>query len=107
VQRVVLFAWMAGSAMSAAVALLVAPSSFLTTDLMRPYLLKAFTAAIIGGMFSFPGVLLGGVILGLAESLATMTISIQFREVFVFAVLLLVLMVRPAGILGSVQRARV
>lgn len=107
VRRVVLLAWMVACALSAAVALLVAPTSFLGTDLMRPYLLKAFTAAILGGMYSFPGVLLGGVVLGLSESLAAMALSIHFRETFVFVVLLLVLLLRPAGILGSVQRSRV
>jgi branched-chain amino acid transport system permease protein len=107
VRMVVLFVWFVSCAMSAAVALLVAPSSFLGTDLMRPYLLKAFTAAVLGGMYSFPGVLVGGVILGLAESLAAMSLSIHFRETFVFVVLLLVLLLRPAGILGSVQRSRV
>lgn len=107
VKRVVLLAWIVACAMSAAVALLVAPTSFLGTDLMRPYLLKAFTAAILGGMYSFPGVLIGGVVLGLAESMAAMALSIHFRETFVFVVLLLVLLLRPAGILGTVQRARV
>ncbi|WP_326535694.1 branched-chain amino acid ABC transporter permease [Pseudorhodoferax sp.] len=107
VRRVVLLAWMVACALSAAVALLVAPTSFLGTDLMRPYLLKAFTAAILGGMYSFPGVLVGGVILGLSESLAAMALSIHFRETFVFVVLLLVLLLRPAGIFGSVQRVRV
>jgi branched-chain amino acid transport system permease protein len=74
---------------------------------MRPYLLKAFTAAIMGGLYSFPGVLVGGVILGVAEALAATWISIQLREVFVFVVLLSVLLLRPAGLFGSVHRARV
>jgi len=107
VRLIVLAVWVAAACLGAIVGLLVAPISFLETALMRPYLLKAFTAAIIGGLYSFPGVLIGGIVLGVAESVAAMTISIQLREVFVFAVLLVVLLLRPAGIFGAVQRTRV
>ena len=74
---------------------------------MRPYILKAFTAAIMGGLYSFPGVIVGGIVLGVAEALAAVSISIHLREPFVFVVLLLVLLVRPGGLFGSVKKARV
>jgi branched-chain amino acid transport system permease protein len=107
VRKVALAVWIIAGAIGALVGLLIAPISFLETSLMRPYILKAFTAAIMGGLYSFPGVILGGVILGVAESFAAVAISIHMREPFVFLVLLLVLLLRPAGILGTVQRSRV
>jgi branched-chain amino acid transport system permease protein len=105
--RIVMVVWIVAAGIGAAVGLLIAPISFLETALMRPYLLKAFTAAIMGGLYSFPGVLVGGVILGITEALAASWVSIQLREAFVFVVLLLVLLLRPAGLFGKVQRARV
>lgn len=106
VQRTNVLVWVVATAISATVGLLVAPISFLDTGLMQPYLLKAFTAAIIGGMYSFPGVVAGGLILGIAETLATAATSIHVREPLAFAVLLLVLLLRPAGLFASsrVQR---
>lgn len=105
--RVTLVTWMFATATSAVVGLLVAPISFLETSLMRPYLLKAFTAAIMGGLTSFPGVLVGGVVLGVVESLATLIISIHFRELVSFVVLLAVLLFFPGGILGRAYKGRV
>jgi branched-chain amino acid transport system permease protein len=105
--RIVLVVWIVAAGIGAAVGLLIAPISFLETALMRPYLLKAFTAAILGGLYSFPGVLVGGVILGVAEALAATWMSIELREAFVFVVLLSVLLLRPAGLFGSVRKARV
>jgi len=107
VGRVAFSVWLIAGAIGAAVGLLIAPISFLDTNLMRPYILKAFTAAILGGLYSFPGVIVGGLILGIAESFAAVAMSIHMREPFVFAVLLLCLLVRPGGILGTVQRGRV
>jgi len=105
--RVTLVTWMLATATSAVVGLLVAPISFLETSLMRPYLLKAFTAAIMGGLTSFPGVLIGGVLLGVVESLATLFTSIHFRELVSFVVLLAVLLFFPGGILGRAYKGRV
>ena len=65
----------------------------------------AVAGIILGGNLVL--VVIGGVILGVAESFAAVAISIHMREPFVFMVLLLVLLLRPAGILGKVQRGRV
>lgn len=106
VQRTHVLVWIVATAISAVVGLLVAPISFLDTGLMQPYLLKAFTAAIIGGMYSFPGVVAGGLILGVTETVAAAATSIHVREPLAFSVLLLVLLLRPAGLFASqrVQR---
>ena len=63
--------------------------------------IKAFTAAVFGGIGSIPGAFLGGILLGIIEALAKAYISTQLANSIVFAVLLIVLLVRPAGLLGK------
>lgn len=63
--------------------------------------IKAFTAAVFGGIGSIPGAFLGGILLGIIESLAKAYISTQLANSVVFAVLIIVLLVRPAGLLGK------
>lgn len=63
--------------------------------------IKAFTAAVFGGIGSIPGALLGGILLGVIEILGRAYISSQLSDAIVFAVLIVVLLVRPTGILGK------
>ena len=63
--------------------------------------IKAFTAAVFGGIGSIPGAFLGGLLLGVIESFAKAYISTQLANTIVFAVLIIVLLVRPAGLLGK------
>ncbi len=63
--------------------------------------LKAFTAAVLGGIGSIPGAMLGGMLLGLMETFAAGYISSEYKDVFAFSVLVLVLIFRPAGLLGQ------
>lgn len=65
------------------------------------YGLKAFTAAIIGGIGNIPGAMLGGILLGVIEALGSAYISSSWRDVISFAVLILILIVRPTGLLGE------
>lgn len=107
VSRVALVVWLIAGAIGAMVAMLIAPVSFLGTDLMQPYILKAFTAAVLGGLTSFPGVVAGGLLLGLIESFGSTWVSIHLREPFTFVILLLVLLFRPAGLFGRQHQGRV
>ena len=69
--------------------------------------IKAFTAAVFGGIGSIPGALLGGVLLGVIEIFASAYISTQLSNAIVFAVLIVVLLVRPTGLLGKQVREKV
>jgi branched-chain amino acid transport system permease protein len=62
--------------------------------------LKAFTAAVIGGIGNIPGAALGGIVIGLAEAFATGYISSTFQDAIVFAILIVMMLVRPSGLLG-------
>lgn len=70
--------------------------------------LKAFTAAVIGGIGSIPGAMLGGLILGLLESLGTLIpgVGSEWKDVFSFSVLILVLVFKPTGLLGKSEQER-
>ena len=69
--------------------------------------LKAFTAAVVGGIGSLPGAMLGGLLIGLAESFATGYISSTYTNLLVFALLIVVMLVRPSGLLGQAQLQKV
>ncbi|MDO5115480.1 MAG: branched-chain amino acid ABC transporter permease [Synergistaceae bacterium] len=68
---------------------------------------KAFVAAVIGGLGSLPGAVIGSIILGLAEMLTAGFISSQFRDLVVFAILIATLIVRPSGLFGISIREKV
>ena len=62
--------------------------------------IKAFTAAVLGGIGSLPGAMLGGIILGISESLFSGLVNSDYKDVFSFSLLVLVLVFRPQGLLG-------
>ena len=63
--------------------------------------IKAFTAAVFGGIGSIPGALIGGILLGIIEIFAKAYISTEISDAIVFAVLIVVLLVKPTGLLGK------
>ncbi len=80
---------------------LVAPILFVSVGMASAIALKAFAANIIGGFGSIPGAILGGLILGVAETLGASYISVPYKDAFGFIILLLVLLVRPQGLFGE------
>ncbi|HMV38486.1 ABC transporter permease subunit [Plasticicumulans sp.] len=69
--------------------------------------IKAFTAAVLGGIGSLPGAMLGGILLGLFESLFSGFVNTDYKDVFSFALLVLVLIFRPSGLLGRPEVEKV
>lgn len=69
--------------------------------------IKAFTAAVLGGIGSIPGAVVGSVVLGLTESFATGYVSSDYEDVFAFSLLVLILIFKPAGILGKTDTQKV
>nr|WP_099467491.1 branched-chain amino acid ABC transporter permease [Konateibacter massiliensis] len=69
--------------------------------------IKAFVAAVLGGIGSVPGAMLGGIILGLIESLSKAYISTELSDAIVFGILVLVLLVKPSGLLGKIRKEKV
>ncbi len=102
VNRTISLTFAIGSALAAIAGALLcsfSPTLMPTTGSMPG--IKAFTAAVFGGIGSIPGAFLGGILLGVIESLARGYISTQLSNSIVFAVLIVVLLVRPAGLLGK------
>lgn len=69
--------------------------------------LKAFTAAVLGGIGNIPGAVLGGLVLGIAETFGAGYISSAYEDVFAFGLLVLILILRPAGLLGKAVKQKV
>ena len=69
--------------------------------------LKAFTAAVVGGIGSIPGAMLGGMLIGIAESFVTGYISSTYTNLIVFGILIVMMLVRPSGLLGKVPLQKV
>lgn len=96
----VTFAIGSGLAAIAGVLLLSQYSNLVPTTGSMPGI-KAFTAAVLGGIGSIPGAMLGGILLGLLEKFAQGYISTQLSDAIVFAALIIVLLVKPTGLLGK------
>ena len=102
VNRTISLTFAIGSALAAVAGVLLCssyPTLMPTTGSMPG--IKAFTAAVFGGIGSIPGAFLGGLLIGIIEALAKAYISTQLANSIVFAVLIVVLLVRPAGLLGK------
>ncbi|MDY0188659.1 MAG: branched-chain amino acid ABC transporter permease LivH [Syntrophus sp. (in: bacteria)] len=108
VNRVISNTFILGSALAALGGVLIASH----TGRINFYIgflagIKAFTAAVLGGIGSIPGAVLGGLLLGWTESFATGYVSSDYEDVFAFLLLVLVLIFRPAGLLGRTPPGKV
>jgi len=101
IDRVIVFTFFVGSALAGAAGVMVG----LVFQQVWPYMgftagLKAFTAAVVGGIGNIPGAMLGGITIGLAEAFSTGYLSSTFQDAIVFCILIAVMIARPSGLLG-------
>lgn len=106
--RIISFTFIIGAMLAAVGGVLIA----LAIGKLNPFIgfiagIKAFTAAVLGGIGSIPGAMLGGVLLGLAETFAAAYISSQYKDIVAFALLVLILLFRPTGLLGKPEVEKV
>ncbi|MFA5489070.1 MAG: high-affinity branched-chain amino acid ABC transporter permease LivH [Candidimonas sp.] len=106
--RIISFTFIIGAMLAAVGGVLIA----LAIGKLNPFIgfiagIKAFTAAVLGGIGSIPGAMLGGVLLGLAETFAAAYISSQYKDIVAFGLLVLILLFRPTGLLGKPEVEKV
>jgi branched-chain amino acid transport system permease protein len=107
VRRMTLYVFLINGALAAVAALLIAPSYLVKFDMGETIGLKAFFAAIIGGFNQTRGALLGGVLIGVLENLVGFYVSPAYKEGVALVVFLLVILLRPEGLLGKAEERKV
>jgi len=106
-RRVLGISWGVASALGVVAGVFLAPALLLDPFFMLDPFLKGFAAAVLGGLNSLPGAVVGGLILGVAESLAGAYVTIQFKNTLAFVIIIVVLLIRPEGLLGREFKERV
>ena len=89
-----------GCGLGAAAGVLIGPINYVQVQMGISVLIKAFAAAVVGGFGSLPGAVVGGLLVGVVESLGAGFISGTYKDVYAFILLIVVLMLKPSGILG-------
>lgn len=106
--RIIMFTFALGSALAAAAGVLVAIRIPRIDPLMGILVgLKAFVAAVLGGIGNIPGAVLGGLLIGITETMVVGYLSPTYKDAVAFAILILILLFRPSGLLGSVAQEKV
>jgi branched-chain amino acid transport system permease protein len=93
-------------ALGAAAGVLVGPINYVQVQMGVGVLIKAFAAAVVGGFGSLPGAVLGGLLVGVTESLGAGYLSGSYKDIYAFILMIIVLMVRPAGLLGVISKVK-
>jgi branched-chain amino acid transport system permease protein len=101
VQRIHLYAFGMASALAAAGGSLVAVVVAIQPEMGQVYTFKSFLVIVLGGAGNYPGALLGGMLLGLVEQLSSLFLTTQVSEAVAYVLLVLVLLLRPTGLLGG------
>lgn len=105
--RVSNIAWFVGCGIAAIAAFFLAADTSLNASLTVSALFRAFAGVFLGGLTSMPGAVVGGFVIGVLDNIAGRYISANYRDTIVFAVIVLVLFIRPAGVLGEGRKERV
>ena len=100
-RRVLSLSWGLAAFLGVLAGIFLAPALLLDPFFMLEPFLKGFAAAVLGGLNSLPGAIAGGIILGVAESLAGGYVTVAFKNTLAFLVIIVVLLIRPEGLLGK------
>jgi len=95
-----------GCALAAAAGVLIGPINYVEVSMGVGILIKAFAAAVVGGFGNLPGAVLGGLLVGVVESLGAGYLAESYKDIYAFILLIVVLMVRPSGILGITVKTK-
>lgn len=106
-RRVLAFSWGVAAALAVIAGVFLAPALLLDPFFMLDAMFKGLAAAVLGGLNSLPGAIVGGLILGVAESLAGAYMTIEFKSSLAFVLIVAVLLIRPEGLLGREFQERV
>ena len=107
VKRMILLSFALSAAIGAVAGIVVTPISLMEYDRGAMLAVKGFGAAVLGGLGSFPGAVIGGLILGAIESLGAGLISSGYKDAFALIVLMFVLFYKPSGIFGDIEVSRI
>ncbi len=107
INRIVFISFVIGGFLGALAGIIIAPITTTSYDVGFMLGLKGFAAAILGGYGSMSGSIIGGLLLGLLENLGAGLISSDYKDVIAFVILILVIYIRPSGILGVAKVERV
>lgn len=99
--RVFSSTWAVGSILGAIAGILIVPVTLLQPSMMDNVLLLAFAAAVVGGFNSIPGTIVGGILVGVVEALVGGLLSSQIKDSVIFALIVLILYIKPTGLFGS------
>ena len=100
-EHMAMVTFVASALLGAIAGVVVAPLNFVSYDGGLAIGIKGFIAAIFGGLGSYPGAVIGGLILGLGESIGAAYLSSQFKDAIAFVGLLIILLIRPNGLIGG------
>jgi branched-chain amino acid transport system permease protein len=107
VKYMILLSFAMSAAIGAVGGIVITPISLMEYDRGAMLAVKGFAACVLGGMGSFPGAVIGGLIIGLIESLGAGLISSGYKDAFALLVLLFVLFLKPSGLLGNVEISKI
>lgn len=107
VNTVYAFSWGLAAGLSALAAILAAPRTQIHPSMMIDLQIHGLIAAVLGGFESIPGAIVGGILLGIIEQLVGSYISVELKLTFALVAVIIVLLIKPAGLLGKASRRRV
>src|SRR5207248_656197 len=101
IRTILSLTWAVSCMIGAVAGLLIAPKNFVNVQFMFDYLVKAFAAAVLGGFTSMPGVVVGGLLVGVLENLVGLYVAVEWKTAFAFSLIVIVLAVKPTGLMGT------